>query len=199
MMRPVNLGFWLLPLLLAGCSDAPSPDQQAEQLLSVAESGNLTAIERLLGDDRVDANVRNSCDWTPLMKAAVNGHLAAVDRLLAAGAEVDAVDQGGYTALLLAASNNHTAILERLLEQGAMIDAQEKTQGYTPLIWAAHRGHRDAVEALLQRGADETLPDFEGRTAADHARAQGHLELLPVLATSAREQVRTAQAGVDNG
>jgi ankyrin repeat protein len=169
--------------LLSACSDAPDPQQQADALLSVAESGDLSAIDQLLGA-KVDANVRNSCDWTPLMKAAVNGHDQAVERLLAAGAEVDAVDQGGYTALLLAASKNHVAIIERLLDAGAMIDAQERTQGYTPLIWAAHRGHRDAVEVLLEHGADRTLPDFEGRTAADHARAEGHGEILALLQPS---------------
>ncbi|MBK1706805.1 ankyrin repeat domain-containing protein [Halochromatium glycolicum] len=170
----------LFSLFVVGCSDAPNSEQQAEELLSVAERGDLSAIDRLLGE-RVDANVRNSCDWTPLMKAAVNGHLAAVERLLAAGAEVDAIDQGGYTALLLAASNNHPAIIERLFEQGAMIDAQEQTQGYTPLIWAAHRGHREAVEVLLAQGADTTLPDFEGKTAADHAREQGHEAIAALL------------------
>ncbi|NBC47395.1 MAG: hypothetical protein GVY22_05255 [Gammaproteobacteria bacterium] len=167
-------------LLLAGCVEAPDPQEQAEELLSVAESGDVTSIDRLLGE-QVDANVRNSCDWTPLMKAAVNGHLAAVERLLAAGADVDAVDQGGYTALLLAASNNHTEVIERLLAQGAMIDVKEQTQGYTPLIWAAHRGHRDAVEVLLAHGADTTLPDFEGKTAADHAREQGHQAIAALL------------------
>ena len=170
----------LLLLLLAGCSDAPDSQQQAEALLSGAETGDVSTIERLLGE-RADANARNSCDWTPLMMAAVNGHVDAVERLLAAGAEVDAVDQGGYTPLLLAASNNHTEVIKQLLAQGAMIDAQEKTQGYTPLIWAAHRGHRKAVELLLAHGADTTLPDFEGKTAADHAREEGHKEILALL------------------
>ena len=91
------------------------------------------------------------------------------------------MDRGGYTALLLAASNNHTEVIEQLLAEGPMIDAQEKTQGYTPLIWAAHRGHREAVERLLAHGADTTLPDFEGKIAVDHAREEGHKEILALL------------------
>lgn len=177
--RPAT-GWLIFCLVLIGCGQAPDPQQQAEELLSVAETGDIAALDRLLGD-RVDANPRNSCDWTPLMMAAVNGHAQASARLLAAGAEVDAVDQGGYTALLLAASNNHTDIMEQLLDQGAMIDAQEQTQGYTALIWAAHRGHREAVELLLERGADVTLPDFEAKTAADHAREQGFDAIAALL------------------
>lgn len=167
-------------LLLIGCSETSDPQQQAEALLSGAETGDVSTVERLLGS-RVDANVRNSCQWTPLMMAAVHGHVETVERLLAAGADVDAVDQGGYTALLLAASNNHTAVMQQLLAQGAMIDAKEQTQGYTPLIWAAHRGHQEAVALLLERGADTTLPDFEAKTAADHAREQGHGQILELL------------------
>ena len=167
--------------MLNGCGSAEDPQAQAEALLTVAEQGDVASIEQLLGQ-RVDANVRNSCNWTPLMKAAVNGHAEAVARLLAAGAEVDAVDQGGYTALLLAASNNHAAVMRQLLDQGAMIDVKEQTQGYTPLIWAAHRGHREAVALLLEQGADTTLPDFAAKTAADHAREQDREEILALLA-----------------
>jgi len=184
-----------LALLLFSCAEAPDPEQQADALLSSAESGDLTAIQHLLGS-QVSANVRNSCDWTPLMKAAVNGHQAVVEQLLAAGAEVDATDQGGYTALMLAASNNHKVIVERLLEQGAMIDAQEQTQGYTPLIWAAHRGHLATVKVLLDQGADATLPDFEGQTAAEHARVQGHPAIAALLAPA---QDAPLQAAAGNG
>lgn len=177
--RPLTSVFLVL-LMLAGCSQKPDPQQQAEDLLSLAEVGDVAALDRLLGS-QVDANSRNSCDWTPLMMAAVNGHADATERLLAAGAEVDALDQGGYTALLLAASNNHIDVMEQLLAQGAMIDAQEQTQGYTALIWAAHRGHQDAVERLIERGVDQTLPDFDAKTAADHAREQGHQTILALL------------------
>jgi ankyrin repeat protein len=170
----------VLSLILSGCGQTPDPQQQAEELLNVAEIGDVAALDRLLGN-RVDTNIRNHCDWTPLMMAAVNGHAQATERLLAADAEVDAVDQGGYTALLLAASNNHTNVMKLLLDQGAMIDAQEQTQGYTALIWAAHRGHRDAVELLIERGADQTLPDFEAKTAADHAREQGFDAIVALL------------------
>ncbi len=169
-----------LVTLVSGCGGSEDPQAQADALLSVAETGDVSSLEQLLGE-RVDANVRNSCDWTPLMMAAVNGHAEAAERLLGAGAEVDAVDQGGYTALLLAVSNNHTAVMEQLLARGAMIDAKEQTQGYTPLIWAAHRGHQQAVELLLERGVDTSLPDFAGKTAADHAREQGHAEILALL------------------
>jgi ankyrin repeat protein len=169
------------PLLLTGCGDSPEQAQQrAAELLAVAERGDVSALDALLGR-RADADVRDSCDWTPLMKAALNGHRDAVARLLGAGASVDAADKGGYTALMLAASNNHAGVVDLLLQRDAMIDAKENTQGYTALIWAAHRGHAEVVETLLRHGADTTLPDFKGQTAAEHARAEGHERVLTLL------------------
>ncbi|MCF7984468.1 MAG: ankyrin repeat domain-containing protein [Thiohalocapsa sp.] len=170
-------------VLGVGCDRTPDVQQQGMQLLQVAEQGDISALDALLRSN-AHADFRDSCDWTPLMKAANNGHTEAVRRLLSAGAEADAADKGGYTSLLLAASNNHAEIVEVLLSRGAMIDAREQTQGYTPLIWAAHRGHADTVRTLLAHGADTTLPDFAGRTAADHAAAEGRADISAMLQPS---------------
>ncbi len=159
-----------LSFLVGACSDAPENKQEAGlALLEIAERGDVSALDALLRRE-ADADARDSCDWTPLMKAAINGHADVVRRLLNAGASVDAVDKGGYTSLMLAASNNHTGVVELLLDQGATIDAQERTQGFTALIWAAQRGHEETVSLLLRRGADPTLPDFDGKTAAAHSK-----------------------------
>jgi ankyrin repeat protein len=183
--RPVT-SLLVLPLALAlaisGCGRTPADSQQDMQLLEIAERGDVSALDALLRR-HADADVRDSCHWTPLMKAALNGHPDAVRHLLDAGAAVEAEDKGGYTALMLAASNNHPRIVEMLLDHGAMIDAQERTQGFTALIWAAQRGHLDTVTLLLRRGADATLPDFEGETAADRALEEGHTEVHRLLFT----------------
>ena len=188
MNRPYTLLFVILLLSpLAGCGQSGSssntaiaPDGPGMALIESAEQGDLSAVEQLLARNR-QPNVRDSCDWTPLMKAALNGHAAIVDRLLQAGAQVDAMDSGGYTAMMLAASNNHAAIVERLLDKGAMVDHQESTMGWTALIWAAKQGHVASVKTLLDHRADRTLKDFEGKTAADWAREGGHEEILALL------------------
>jgi len=168
------------PLLLAGCNESTDLQTGTPRLLEVAERGDVSALDALLKRNR-DADLRDSCQWTALMKAANNGHLEVAKRLLAAGASVDAADKGGYTALLLAASNNHVELVSLLLDNGAMIDAREHTQGYTPLIWAAHRGNLDTVKLLLARGVDTTLPDLQGHDAAWHATEQGHQGVVSIL------------------
>ncbi len=200
MPKPISVLFILslasAPLLLAGCNESTDAQAGTPKLLEVAERGDVSALDALLKRNR-DANVRDSCQWTALMKAANNGHLEAAKRLLAAGASVDAADKGGYTALLLTASNNHVELVRLLLDNGAMIDVQEHTQGYTPLIWAAHRGHVDTVELLLARGADTTLPDLEGHDAAWHATEQGHREVASMLVPDMHDAEAVVGVGSD--
>ena len=178
----------LLPLLTGlpscdGSDSAASQDGEPPPLILASERGDLKTLVALLGQGS-PPDVRDSCDWTPLMKAALNGHGAAVDQLLAAGATVDAEDKGGYTAMMLAASNNHAPVVERLLNEGAMADHQEGTQGWTALIWAAKQGHRQTLETLIRHRADPSLRDFSGRTAADWARETGQTRILALLETA---------------
>ena len=70
---------------------------------------------------------------TLLMKAADRGNVAEVQRLLAAGAPVNAKDNDGETALMMAADDGHAAVVKLLLEAGAAVnDADE--DGETPQL-----------------------------------------------------------------
>lgn len=171
----------LLPclLLVTACGQDGNRDTglilEEPALVLAAESGDLTQVNRLLSRPRPDAkaanvNVRDSCRWSPLMKAALNGHLPVVERLLLLGADVNLADKGGYQALHLAASRNHLAIVALLVAKGAELNTQERSQGLTPLIWAAKEGHTKVVDFLLMAGANPQIRDYQGKTAADWAR-----------------------------
>ncbi len=172
-----------LALLLIACSDDAEQDGSLDStpaLVTAAETGNLTQVERLLAVSH-QADVQDSCRWTPLMKAALNGHIAVVERLLAEGADVNLTDKGGYTALLLAASNNHADIIELLLQHGAGIDAREQTMGWTALLWAAKEGHAKSVAALLRHGANSDIADFQENTPLDWAVRNHHPAVVELL------------------
>jgi ankyrin repeat protein len=83
----------------------------------VAEGADVNAVIR--SDVRRDG-------WTPLMVAAAEGQLASVERLLIAGAQVDARNTRGRTALFIASWYGSKPIVERLMRAGAdptVIDA----------------------------------------------------------------------------
>ncbi|MGH8706844.1 MAG: ankyrin repeat domain-containing protein [Burkholderiales bacterium] len=97
-----------------------------------------------------------------LHDAARRGDLAAIDRLLAAGAKVDAIDGGGATPLYVAANEGHAAVVPRLLKAGG--DPRHRVMGFTgstgtPIHAATRQGHLSVVRVLLEAGVDPNLPD----------------------------------------
>lgn len=82
-----------------------------------------------------------------LRRAAEIGDIAAIEALVAAGANVGAKDTHGNTSLHVAAENGHVAATEVLLAAGA--DARAKNNlGKTPLHLAVANGHAATIAAL---------------------------------------------------
>ena len=80
-------------------------------------------------------------------RAAEGAVVANVAALLAAGADADATQQGGYTALHQAADRGLEAVVRQLLEGGARRDARSAA-GRTPADHARAKGHARIVELL---------------------------------------------------
>lgn len=112
-----------------------------------------------------------------LLRAAEAGDLDAVERALAAGADVEF--RLDWTPLGVAAMNGHLEVVRRLLDAGADVDRAESDPpedpdepwrgDFTPLIRAAYGPHPDVVRCLIEAGADLHAKNH-GRTALDYAR-----------------------------
>jgi ankyrin repeat protein len=156
-------------LLDAGADPETSLNENETALLTAARSG-VPELVQLLIDRGADVNARES--WrgqTPLMWAAAEGNLAAVELLIAADAEVDARSEKGFTALMFAARDGKTEVVARLVELGAEINAALPTRaamvtesglssaaqtGLTPFLLAAGSAHYETAALLLALGAD---------------------------------------------
>ena len=88
---------------------------------------------------------------TPLHSAAAGASAGIVHLLLAAGADANARQNGGFTALHAAAQNGDAAMARDLLDHGAEVDPPTE-DGRTALAIAEEQGH-DEVAALLRERA----------------------------------------------
>jgi ankyrin repeat protein len=114
-------------------------------------SGDTTAWQARL-KSKADVNVRDGAGNTALHLAALNHDLAAVDALLAAGAEADARNSAEATPLLYGAG--HAGVVRALLARGANPNAASKLK-VTPLMAAvAPPESFEVARLLLEAGAD---------------------------------------------
>ncbi len=95
-------------------------------------------------------------DETPLMRAAAQGDLKAVQQLLSAAtpADVNALDQTGQTALILVCQNPkaNPDVVKALLAAGADVNLRSRT-GYAALTWALARNNAEVSRLLRRAGA----------------------------------------------
>jgi uncharacterized protein len=158
-------------------------------IFEAAALGEVDRVASLLGRDPALANAVADDGFGPLGLASFFGHEQAVQVLLEHGARVDTASSNGMHVMPLhsAAAARSVPIARLLLEHGAPVNARQGRggSGFTPLMEAAFNGQVDMVQILLDHGADARLRDEEGRTAADHARARGHVTLIERLGSPA--------------
>ncbi|MCH8246267.1 MAG: ankyrin repeat domain-containing protein [Bacteroidetes bacterium] len=119
-----------------------------------------------------------------LWDAATSGDVAALEKAINDGANVNALDirtsRNGRRPLNWAALYNHPEAISLLLKNGADIDGMNFS-GFTPVHHAAEAGSPDAARVLIEAGADVNLPSYEGQTPLQRARKEGHQEVVRLL------------------
>jgi ankyrin repeat protein len=146
--------------------------------LIMACYSQIPAMVAQLLEAKADPNLVNDQREAPLYVSARGDSLEIVDRLLAAGARVDAREKGGRTALIGHAQEGHEAIVRRLLEKGANASVADD-EGTTALIIAAANGHAAVVKLLLK--SDPLQRNKKGASALGAAIAEGRREVVEVL------------------
>jgi ankyrin repeat protein len=115
-----------------------------------------------------------------LLRAAADGNVFKVDKLLSAGADVNAPTPDGATALMGAVYYGYPQTSRLLMERGADVNAATN-DGVTALHYAAQQGRTDIARDLLQKGADPDAVSAAGNTPLELARAAGHQDVVELL------------------
>lgn len=153
-----------------------------QDVFAAAALGDMDALERALASRPAAIEGRAYDGWTPLHLAAFFGRTAAVERLLDAGADANAVSSNSLrnTPLHAAVAGGHREAALRLLERGAGVNVAD-AGGHTPLHIAAETGDVPVVKAMLARGADPHMVDAEDRTPLARAAARNHHEVVDLI------------------
>ncbi|KAJ3189348.1 hypothetical protein HDU85_002977 [Gaertneriomyces sp. JEL0708] len=128
----------------------------------------------------VEADVPDRAGNTPLVYAALQGHLDCVKVLVERGACLNGSQtmNGGVRSLspLVAACwNGHTTIAEYLLDRGADINAGVGLDSArTPIMFAGWALHEECVRLLIMRGAQTDGVDWL-RTGVVHKKKAGNI------------------------
>lgn len=119
--------------------------------------------------------------YTPLLVAARQGSAAAVEALLAAGADPLRATANGATPLMLAAASGSAAAVQALLAAGSDPDAVDDAHGQTALMFAAAYDRVEVIATLIEGGANpdstSAVVDVVEREAALRARARRRAQL----------------------
>jgi uncharacterized protein len=123
---------------------------------SIAEAArklDWPAVQGMAQQKGVDLNAVGTEGSTALHFAVNAGQSAAVQALLAAGADITKRNLAGVTPLHLAVLDGETAIVKLLLAKGADAKARDEANE-TLLMLAARHGDGEMANALIASGAD---------------------------------------------
>ena len=140
-------------------SPPPPPDPQV-LIVNALDAGDVTTLETLIHEGNVNTPVTyKQIPVTPLYIAVENEHLAVVEALIEAGADVDmpGLNFPPYPPIPLyrAIQKGNLDIVRVLIENGANVDGQlDQGNHNTPLYVASDRGHLDIVNLLIEEGAE---------------------------------------------
>ncbi|XP_012279831.1 ankyrin repeat and sterile alpha motif domain-containing protein 1B isoform X2 [Orussus abietinus] len=166
-----------------------------QELLEAARSGNVTVVEKILGQRAKrsgplaslrrgpGANVQDASGYSALHHAALNGHRDVVKVLLLYEASTNVVDAKGSSPLHLAAWAGDAEIVRLILSQGPSVPKVNLAtkDNETALHCAAQYGHTEVVAQLLQYGCDPSIRNSRGESALDLAAQYGRLETVQLL------------------
>ena len=178
------------------CLPSLSGSTKGVELGDSAASGNILSLQKIL-NEKAYVNLRSDNSKTPLMRAAMNGHIGCMKLLKHFGADEVAVDAKGRTALHLAVASNRLAVVRWLLEAYPLPKADllrhrtsllfratnvvkgvrlpknlreiSDAKGSKPLHIAAELDKGGMVKTLVAAGVDIESKDNWGRTALHRA------------------------------
>ncbi|KAL8651643.1 MAG: hypothetical protein Q9210_003145 [Variospora velana] len=136
-----------------------------------SEDARKRAIARDEPDLEGEVLCQKNLKWTPLLRAAFNGDMAAAPLLISNSANIEARNPTKATPLILACENLHLSTATLLLSRGANVGAADE-YGLTPLhrcCFNRSPSQTQILALLLERSADINAKCNHGCTSLHYA------------------------------
>jgi ankyrin repeat protein len=170
----VTKGFLpIVKMLVAAEADLDQSDKFGITPLGAALTAGNTDIAQLLVDHEADINKGTI---PPIVVAVIKGNADFVQKLITAGARIDATDSEGFTALLRACESKNVALIAVLAKAKANLNVFNPKTGNTPLMDAFLNNNFDVFSALLAVGADLGAKNKSGQTIVDFIKIKKDLD-----------------------
>ena len=160
--------------------DEDVEDKPTKRILWAAENNEIGIVKELLSTPEDIDTLVNSLDedlYTPLHRAAYNGHTVMVQLLLDNGAPVDASTVDGWQPLHCACRWNNATVVEILLRHPNVDINAQTNGGQTPLHLAASNPEaKETLKVLLRdEHLDRERRNCQRESAYDIVKRAGRL------------------------
>ena len=173
--------------------DLDHQDSSKYTALHVAVEREYADVVQVLIDAGADIETKSHVGRSPLFVGSMSGALTAMTKLVEAGADVRATDDGRATCLILAAHVGRTDTVRYLVSLPEVDLDHQDCENDTALHVAVEEKHADVVQVLIDAGADIETKNDEGRSPLHVASISGELTTVKML-VKAGADVRATDA-----
>ena len=163
-LRALIASLGLLFLLSAGGENSLAQGDSGKLLIEAVQAGNTGKALELVSEG-APLEARDAENRTALLLATRTNLVEVADKLIRAGADVNAKDGIQDTPFLYAGAEGRNEILKLILATGKANLRDTNRYGGTALIPAAHHGHPETVRLLLATAIDVDHVNNLGWTA----------------------------------
>ncbi|WP_307854211.1 ankyrin repeat domain-containing protein [Nocardioides palaemonis] len=173
-------------LALRAGADLEGRDERRRTPLLLAVIDDRLEVAALLARLGADPDAVDVQSDTPWLVTGVTGSVAMGQILLPLDPDVTLRNRYGGVSIIPASERGHVAYVRWALQHTRIDVDHVNDLGWTALLEAVVLGEgterwQRVVDVLLSNGADRSIPDRDGVTALQHARARGFDEIAALL------------------